>query len=166
MLEGKRDARVRTRTVTVWAMSALLAMQLMGTALPTAIAQEAGSSQGQSGRVTEEMEPDGTAQVSTPGPQKNEGASRQTDTPASAIPSGQGAPSQGEGEMGVEENVSGDGDVAAPLSTQGTQVSVTYVDESGGPATRGEYTLITGEPEGDASLTLEDGDWYVVLASV
>ena len=136
-------------------MSALLTLQLAGTGLPTALAQETGGNPNTDGLPAEEMAPDEVAQVSTPGPQENKSTSRQTDTPATTTPRGQGTPSQEEGEMGEEGSAAKDMVGAmplatmgaqgsaplttegAPLETQDTQVSVTYVDENDSPSTAG-----------------------------
>ena len=176
MRENHNGRWTKTRTASTLAMSALLTLQLAGTGLPTALAQEAGGSQSQSGRSTEEMEPDGAVNVSAPGPGKGEGAPSQAVIPVGILPNGHGTPSQEEGEMGEVGNVASSGGGSSPITTQGTlgvtsiftqgtQDVVSYIDEKDSPATREEYTLVEAEPAGKDPLTLSGG-WYVVRDEV
>ncbi len=173
-------------------MSALLALQLAGTSLPAEIAQEAGVDAGRGespAEVAKEQEaaaeekasptqrgqgtspqPDGTTDDTPNEVDKKENTPSQTDQ-AAAAEADADEPAVAEAEKDAIASAeavaltAASEDDAVVFTAQDAQNAVTYIDESGQPATRDQYTLIDAEPEGDATITLANG-WYVVQSQV
>ena len=84
MRENQKDRWANTRMASTWAMSALLALQLTGTSLPAALAQEAANTSRSVESQAEVMEESKeVVQKNAGAAQQNQDASPQTEAPAS-----------------------------------------------------------------------------------
>ena len=159
MHDNQKGGRRKAKAASAWAMGALLTLQLAGTALPTALAQEMGNNPNPDGPLAEVIEKSGTDVPDAP---------PQTAAPVGTTANSGEIPAQPEesttSQTGEGENAAAGEGEPAVLMVQNSQDAITYVNENGGEVTRTEYTLVA-VPEGEDPLILSNG-WYVAKGEV